>query len=79
MAVAQTVESITATLALVAGGIFASIKFLKNRTYRPRLDVSIETERVASGERLGLLCQVIVKNIGTSKVSLQQYGTGLHF
>lgn len=63
--------------AVIVGGLWAYFNFVKGRTYRPRLEVEMQGEwRVIDGERW-LHSRVRVKNIGASKVTLRQRGTGL--
>ena len=63
--------------AVVFGGLWAYFKFVRGRTYRPRLSVAIYGQwRRIAGKNL-LHTRVTVQNIGASVVSLQQKGTGL--
>jgi hypothetical protein len=78
---AKTVADIVGTLitavAVSVGAVWAYYRFFKDRTYRPRLEVSMGGEWFAvDGERL-LLARVQIKNIGSSVVELLQKGTGL--
>jgi hypothetical protein len=62
---------------VVLGGIWAYFKFVKGRTYRPRLGVSLAGQwQFVDGRRL-LHARITVENIGASKVTLLQRGTGL--
>jgi hypothetical protein len=68
--------SVTA-VALIIGGIWAYFKFVKGRTYRPRLEVELSGQwRLIDGKHL-LQAHISVKNIGASVVTLLQNGTGL--
>jgi hypothetical protein len=63
--------------AVIIGGIWAYFKFVKGRTFRPRLDVDTQGEwHVINGQRW-LHSRVRLKNIGGSDVKLRQDGTGL--
>jgi hypothetical protein len=63
--------------AVILGGIWAYFKFVKGRTYRPRLGVDLAGEwRLVDGRRL-FHARITVENIGASKVTLLQRGTGL--
>jgi hypothetical protein len=65
--------------AVIVAGLWAYFRFFKDRTYRPRLDVTIVGEwKTVEGVPL-LHVNVSVKNIGTSVVTLIQRGTGLEF
>ena len=68
--------SVTAA-ALVIGGIWAYFKFVKGRTYRPRLEIHLFGQwRLIDTKHL-LQARISVKNIGASIVTLLQKGTGL--
>jgi hypothetical protein len=69
-------------VAVIAGGIWAYFKFVKGRTFRPRLEVDLSGEWQSVGQwrrnrRQLLQARIRVKNIGASKVTLLQKGTGL--
>jgi hypothetical protein len=67
----------TTMLAVIVGGLWAYFKFIRGRTYRPRLSVTMLAQwQVVDGRHL-LHARVIVKNIGVSVVTLRQLGTGL--
>jgi hypothetical protein len=69
--------SVVTSAALIVGGVWAYFRFVKERTYRPRIDVYMGGEWVGvAGEGL-LLLRVRVKNIGAAVVDLRQEGTGL--
>jgi hypothetical protein len=70
-------QSIVAAVALVVGGLFAYFKFFKGRVYRPRVDMTIEPVVLATGVGQTLVCHLKVKNIGTSKVTVEHEGTSL--
>jgi hypothetical protein len=77
----QTVTDIAGTLvtslAIIVGGVWAYFKFVKGRTYRPRLEVDLAGEwHIVNGCQC-LRARVAVKNIGASVVTLRQKGTGL--
>jgi len=74
---ASALESLATAIAIVVGAIWAYFKFIKDRVYRPRLDISIEPRVFIIENRENLLCHLVVKNIGTSKVALVQEGTCL--
>ncbi len=75
--VAEIVGTLITALAVVVGAVWAYYRFVKGRTYRPRLEVSMGGEWLTiDGKRL-LLARVRLKNIGASVVELLQKGTGL--
>ncbi len=64
-------------LAIIVGGIWAYFKFAKGRTFRPRFEVDMSGQwQKVDGKQL-LQARIRVKNIGASKVTLLQKGTGL--
>ena len=77
----QTVVDIVGTaataVALTVGGFWAYFKFVKGRTFRPRLEVGMSGQwRQLDGTNL-LHARITVRNIGNSVVTLLQKGTGL--
>lgn len=74
---ASVIESIVTVLALLVGGSWAYFKFVKERVYRPRFDIALETKRVMLDHQPALWCRLSVKNIGASEIRLLQQGTGL--
>lgn len=95
---AEGIKNVVTTSAVIIGGIWAYLKFVRGRTYRPRLSVDVAGQWLklddAGPSRRGLAQWILgrpaddsarnvfqtrirVTNIGASKVSLKQYGTGL--
>jgi hypothetical protein len=68
--------TVVTSAAIVVGGLWAYFKFARNRTYRPRLEVTMRGRWQSSGIPL-LKADVTVKNIGASVVCLRQFGSGL--
>jgi hypothetical protein len=68
--------SITA-LALIIAGLWAYFKFVRGRTFKPRLEVKLRGWWRIADDRNLLQVRIILKNIGTSKITLMQEGTGL--
>lgn len=69
--------TIVTAAAVIIGAFWAYFRFIRDRTYRPRLEVSMTGAwTTVSGQRL-LHVRVTVKNIGASVVRLLQEGTGL--
>ena len=71
------IGSIVTALAVLVGGYWTYFKFVRGRTYRPRLSVDMAGQWRTSGTLDLLHIRIRVTNIGASKVSLNQYGTGL--
>jgi hypothetical protein len=75
--VAEIIGTLITALAVIVGAVWAYYRFVKGRTYRPRLEVSMGGEWLTvDGTRL-LLARVRLRNIGASVVELLQKGTGL--
>ncbi len=65
------------TIAVVVGALWAYFKFVKGRTFRPRLEPKVTGQWVAVDDRPLLRVSCAVHNIGASVVYLVQVGTGL--
>jgi hypothetical protein len=75
--VVDIVGTVVTAVAVAVGGLWAYFKFVKGRTYRPRLEVGMSGRwRQVDGTDL-LHARIIVRNIGNSVVTLLQRGTGL--
>lgn len=77
-AVADIVSSSVTTLAVIAGGVWAYFKFVRGRTFKPRLSVDIAAQWRDHRGRDLLHVRVNVTNLGASRIWLNQYGTGMH-
>jgi hypothetical protein len=75
--IAEIVGTSVTAAALLVGGIWAYFKFVKGRTYRPRLEVGLSGQWRLIGGKDFLQARITVKNIGASVVTLLQKGTGL--
>ena len=77
----ETVVDIAGTLvtaaAVIIGGLWAYFRFIKDRVYRPRLEVGLFGQWRQLSGRPVLHARVTVKNIGATDVELLQEGTGL--
>jgi hypothetical protein len=71
------IGSIVTAGAVVVGGFVAYYKFVRGRTYRPRLAVDLAGQWRRLGQSDVLHVRVRVTNIGASMVALNQYGSGL--
>jgi hypothetical protein len=75
--VVDIIGTVVTAAAVILGGMWAYFKFVKGRTYRPRLGVRLTGHwRPVDGRHL-LHARITVENIGASKVTLLQRGTGL--
>jgi hypothetical protein len=78
--VQTAVEIATGTvtaLAVIVGGVWAYFRFVKERPYRPRLEVTMSGRWVDGVHCELFLARVAVRNIGTTVVRLLPKGTGL--
>jgi hypothetical protein len=64
-------------LALLAGGVWGYYKFFKGRVFRIRLEPTISGRVLPLNNSTYLLVTISLKNVGLSKVDLEQEGTGL--
>lgn len=62
---------------IIFAGIFAYYKFLRGRTFRPRLEPTLEAGIIEVGPLRHLKVQVRVKNVGLSKVAVDRKASGL--
>lgn len=75
--VVDIVGTVVTAAAVIIGAVWAYYRFVKDRTYRPRLEVTLAGQWLEVGAQSCLLARIHVKNIGASKVDLLQKGTGL--
>ncbi len=74
---AAGISSVVTAGGVIVAGFWTYFKFIKGRTYRPRLAVELAAQwRNVDGSDL-LHVRVRVTNIGASMVDLNQYGSGL--
>jgi hypothetical protein len=75
--VVDVIGTAITALAVIIGGVWAYFKFVKGRTYRPRLEPGLSGEWRLVGDKQMLQARITAKNIGASKFTLLQKGTGL--
>ncbi|MHA7663703.1 hypothetical protein [Mycolicibacterium sp. HS_4_1] len=71
------IQSLVTAAGVAVGGSWAYFKFVRGRTYRPRLSVELACQWRAVDETDLLHVRVRVTNIGASMITLNQHGTGL--
>lgn len=71
------IQSLVTATGVVVGGSWAYFKFVRGRTYRPRLSVELACQWRKVDETDLLHVRVRVTNIGASMITLNQHGTGL--
>ena len=64
-------------LGIAAGGIWAYFNFFRGRTYRPRLEPRVSGTLLSAEDIVMLVASYDVKNVGLSKVDIQQAGSAL--
>jgi hypothetical protein len=75
--VLNIVEQVCKILAILATGFWAYYRFLKGRTFRPRLELSVSGTAARHEGVNCLICSMSVKNVGLSRVDIVREGTGL--
>lgn len=73
----ETIGTAITAAALIVAGIWAYFRFVKDRTYRPKLDVTLSGAWLDLDGVHHLHARVVVANIGGTAVELVQVGTGL--
>jgi hypothetical protein len=69
--------TIVQLLAIILGGVWAYFKFVAGRTFRARLEPTINGKAVKHKNFTYLYLSATVKNVGLSKVMIDQDGSGL--
>jgi hypothetical protein len=75
--IADSLQAFVTTAGVVVAGIFAYYKFLKDRVYRPHIDISVTGGRVKFDANHFLLAEVVVRNLAGTKMKIEQEGTAL--
>lgn len=75
--IADIVSSAITALAVIIGGAWAYFKFVKGRTYRPRVEMQLAGQWWLAEGKILLQARVTIKNVGSSKLKLLQRGSGL--
>ncbi len=70
-------ESVTTIAAIFVGGFWAYYRFFKGRVLAPRVDQMISGHIILLNSRRFLVYTLRVANVGSSKVTFYQKGTGL--
>lgn len=69
--------NVVSTVGIVIGGVWAFMKFVWGRTFRERLEASVNGEVEAKGGPAFVHAVIKVSNVGLAKVPLRQVGSGL--
>ncbi len=73
----ETLKNICEILAILVGAAWTYLNYFRGRTYKPRLECSVDASVEKHSGRSFLRATVRVRNIGLSKVPIEQKGTAL--
>lgn len=73
----ETAKNPCEIAAIFGGAAWTYLNYFRGRTYNPRLECSVEASTAMSSGHTFLRVVVKVRNIGLSKVPLEQKGTAL--
>ena len=74
----ETAKNVAQILAVVAGGVWAYYSFVRSRTFKPMLDLSLTgAMHICEGGTADILFTLQIKNIGKARVKIAQEGTAL--
>jgi hypothetical protein len=73
----ETAKSLCEILAIFAGGAWTYLNYFRGRLHKRRLECSVEASVEKHSGRSFLKVVVRMRNIGLSKVPIQQTGTAL--
>ena len=74
---AEAFASITQSLALIAGGVWAYFKFAKGRTFRDRLTPTVSGELISIDGAVFLSVTIQLENVGLSRIAFDQKTSSL--
>lgn len=70
-------QKIFTIAAIAAGGLWAYFHYFRRRVYKPRLEPAISGKVISKGSVCYLMTIAKLKNVGLSKVKIEQNGSGL--
>jgi len=73
----DVVDKATKVIALLVGGAWAYLNYIRGRTFKKRLELKIAAKELKSKECLLLAGSVQMKNVGLSKFPVEQTGTAI--
>ncbi len=73
----ETAKNLCEIVAIFGGAAWTYLNYFRGRIYKPRLECSVEASVERRSGHSFLRVVVRIRNIGLSKVSIQQKGTGL--
>jgi hypothetical protein len=69
--VLEVIQSVVTTSAIIIGGIFAYFRFVKDRSYRSRLELEVSGRLIIEPGYCGVVCRCAARNVGSGKISIQ--------
>ena len=72
----DTVDTALKCLAVIVGGLWTYLNYVRGRTFRKRLELTPSGTITDQGGTLFFSGQCLAKNVGLSKIPVQQRGTG---
>jgi len=73
----EALANVTQSVALIAGGVWAYFKFSKGRTFRDRLTPTVSGRLVSINGAIFLVVTTEIKNVGLSKITIDQETSAL--
>lgn len=73
----SAIQNIVTVLAIAVGGLWTYFNYFRGRVYRPRLEPKIMGKLVCKQGVTYLLVIAQLKNIGLSKIAIEQKGSGI--
>ena len=74
---AETFASVSQSLALIAGGVWAYFKFVKGRTFQDRLTPSVNGKIISIDGSVFLIVTTLLQNVGMSRIVFDQEASSL--
>ena len=71
----EDLERVVQVIAIFTGGLWVYFKFLKGRTFRPRLELSVSGSISRYDNSDYMIVAIVLKNVGFSQVDLEKRGT----
>lgn len=75
--IADVIQALVTATAVIVGGAFTYLKFVRDRVYRPRLDLALDLGVLKVAGEDCLSCTVAAHNIGTGRIQIKHEGTAL--
>ncbi len=71
------IQKIIASAGIIIGAIWAYFNYFRGRINRPRLETNVSGKIIKHNETLLLIATIKIKNVGLSKIDIQQKGSGM--